>query len=143
MIVPKTELDLPTSLLDFRETINEIISRNDVTSVSGGGNLSTDGISYFNSIINNGSDSEVSKVLESRILRHYCGTSLAALRMNYQNHVFKVYRIYPKLNENGHCGTGKLCGCFGDSVEILKKYAIFDLTEDPYEDSPLMENSYK
>ena len=142
MIVPKTELDLPTSLLDFRETINEIISRNDVTSVSGGGNLSTDGISYFNSIINNGS-AEVSKVLESRILRHYCGTSLAALRMNYQNHVFKVYRIYPKLNENGHCGAGKLCGCFGDSVEILKKYAIFDLTEDPYEDSPLMENSYK
>merc|ERR1712008_163862 len=44
MIVPKTELDIPTSLLDFRETINEIISRNVVTSVSGGGNLSTDGI---------------------------------------------------------------------------------------------------
>ena len=86
---------------------------------------------------------EVSKVLKSRILRHYCGTSLAALRLNYQNHVFKVYRMYPKLNENGHCGTGKLCGCFGDSVEILKKYAIFDLTEDPFEGSPLMENSYK
>ena len=55
MIVPKTQLDLPTSLLDFRETINEIISRNNLASVSGRGNLSTDGISYFNSIINNGS----------------------------------------------------------------------------------------
>ena len=99
---------------------------------------------HFNSIINNGSEAGVfTKGLESRILRHYCGTSLAALRMNYQNHVFKVYRIYPKLNENGHCGTGKLCGCFGDSVEILIKYAIFDLTEDPFEDSPLMENSHK
>ena len=74
-------------------------------------------------------------------MRHYCGTSLAAIRFIYLNHVFKVYRNYPKVNKDGHCGYGKLCGCFGDAIEELTKFRIYDLTEDPYEDFPISETS--
>lgn len=56
--------------------------------------------------------------------------------------VFKVYKKYPKINADGHCGENKLCRCFGDdNVTLLKHLLIYDMVNDPYEDHPLLENS--
>jgi hypothetical protein len=56
--------------------------------------------------------------------------------------VFKVYMKQPVLNENGHCGIGVLCPCFGaaDEVKVFgDQLLIFNLTEDPLEEHPLLQ----
>merc|ERR1712218_119623 len=116
---------------DFLPTINEI-TENQVKST-----LQLDGKSYFNQIINPSEG-----LVQTRIIRHYCGTSLWAIRIIDKGEVYKVYQKYPKLNADGHCGQNTLCRCFGeDSTIELKNLLIFDLKNDPYENNPIEENS--
>ena len=73
-----------------------------------------------------------------RIIRHYCGTSLHALRIVFENQkIFKVYKKYPRLNVDGHCGRGELCHCFDEAIETLDPLLVYDLVSDPYETNPL------
>ena len=75
---------------------------------------------------------------KDRIIRHYCGTSLQALRIvQTGGKIYKVYRHLPILNDQGHCGSNCLCPCFGPGVKELKEFMAFDLTTDPTEERPL------
>jgi len=131
-IKAKTVVDHPTSLMDFLPTINEMTENEIKISPQ------IDGTSYFKAL----TDKEY-QGSEARIIRHYCGTSLHALRIiTNKGEVFKVYKKYPKINAHGHCGENKLCRCFGDdNVTLLKHLLIYDMVNDPYEDHPLLENS--
>ena len=55
-----------------------------------------------------------------------------------------MYRKYPKINADFHCGQNQLCRCFGsEHVTTLENFLIYDLINDPYEDNPLSEDSTK
>ena len=69
---------------------------------------------------------------------------MAAVRLTFEKSVYKIYRHVPKLKENGKCVKDKIdqfCGCYGNAIEKLENYRIFDLTEDPFEDEPISEKS--
>ena len=69
---------------------------------------------------------------------------MAAVRLTFEKSVYKIYRHVPKLKENGKCVKDKVnqfCGCYGNAIEKLDNYRIFDLTQDPFEDEPMSEKS--
>ena len=69
---------------------------------------------------------------------------MAAVRLTLDKSVYKIYRHVPKLKENGKCVKDKVnqfCGCYGDAIEKLANYRIFDLTHDPFESEPMPEKS--
>ena len=56
--------------------------------------------------------------------------------------VYKVYKKYPKVNSDGHCGENQLCRCFGEEYVIsLENLLIYDMVNDPYENNPLPQDS--
>ncbi len=101
-----------------------------------------------------------------RFIRHYCGTTLHAVRVVregggekvrriLQEHVvehffqfpdgrvFKGYFRRPVLNPEGHCGYDSVCPCHpgGGEVEELPRPVVYDIGTDPGERRPLKEDS--
>ena len=122
-IKAKSIIDEPISMLDFRATIEDLVSQKYQPA--------TDGKSFLHTILDK--EESLQQEQQSKVLRHYCGTNLHALRIRYQNYIYKVYRRYPKVNKDGHCGKGVLCGCFGDDIVEFKDFHIYNLTQDPTE----------
>ena len=125
-ITAESTIDEPISMLDFRATIEDLVSQKYQPA--------TDGKSFLHTILDKEESlQEEASPQQSKVLRHYCGTNLHALRIKYQSYIYKVYRRYPKVNKDGHCGRGMLCGCFGHDIDEFKDLHIYNLTQDPTE----------
>ena len=132
------EIKVPTTLMDFLPTVKEILdeerepNREQVLLPN-----QIDGRSFL-SLVKGRTESP------HKFIRHYCGTSLHALRLVTNQNVYKAWFKRPILNENGHCGEYKLCSCFGNS-SVLQDFGcdieIFDLGKDPTEVTELSKNS--
>ena len=67
-------------------------------------------------------------------------SAIHSMRLMQKHTTYKAWFKRPILNAAGHCGTGKLCPCFGSAEELHdfgSDVEIFDLNEDPMEDNPL------
>ena len=131
------EIALPTTLMDFLPTLKDILEEENDDAQKVSLSNSIDGKSYLSSL--NGK-----KEIPKRFIRHYCGSSVHALRFVADDKVYKAWFKRPILNSNGHCGEGRLCSCFGDS-EVLENFGcdpeIFDLVNDHTEDNPILKTS--
>lgn len=132
------EIDLPTTLMDFFPTVKEILDEEKEPN--------TEEVLLHNQIDGRSFLSLVKGRKESAhtFIRHYCGTSLHALRIVINENIYKAWFKRPILNENGHCGEYQLCSCFGNS-SVLQDFGcdieIFDLAKDPTEVTALSKNS--
>ena len=131
------EISLPTTLMDFLPTLKEIVERENINTQELSLPNPIDGESFFSLLVGENSNTQ-------RLIRHYCGSSVHALRLVDNDRIYKGWFKRPLLNSNGHCGRGQLCSCFGGS-DVLENFGcdpeIFDLTQDPTEDTPLLKTS--
>lgn len=129
-IIQKSTIDEPISMLDFRATIEDLVSQKY--------SPNSDGKSFLHLL-----DGNQESLPKMRVFRHYCGTNLHALRIQHQGYTYKIYRRYPKVNADGHCGKGTLCGCFGDDIQEFKEWRIYNLTQDPIEETMLDNQDFR
>ena len=130
------DIDMPTTLMDFLPTVKQILEEeNDSDEIFLRNPI--DGKSFLSLLQGQTKN-------QHTFIRHYCGTTIHALRLITEKSIHKAWFKRPLLNENGHCGEGKLCSCFGNSNE-LKDFGcdieIFDLGKDPLEETAISNNS--
>ena len=137
MVMQEREISLPITLMDFLPTLKEIVEEesDNVSEIRLPNSI--DGKSFL-SLLNGQKESS------HTFIRHYCGSSVHALRFVTNGNIYKAWFKRPLLNSDGHCGEGKLCSCFGDS-DSLKDFGcdpeIFDLVQDPTEETAILKTS--
>jgi len=71
---------------------------------------------------------------------HYCGDQIHAVRYHPKNNgiVWKAHLMTPKWTEGtDYCTETGLCDCHGERVTVHDKPLLFDVTNDPSENTPI------
>ncbi|XP_042883218.1 arylsulfatase H-like [Penaeus japonicus] len=128
-------IDTPTSLLDTLPTLLDLVDLPPVNSLLPDlPERDLDGVSLAG-LLKEGVD------LKPRSLIHHCRQAIHALRLVVEKRVYKMYLAKHKWSPGStQCGWGSnnLCSCYGDGVEdITFEPEVYDLTNDPYEDNPI------
>lgn len=132
-------IDSPTSLLDTLPTLLELTDLPPVNSLFPDlPERDLDGVSLAG-LLTEGT------ALRPRSLIHHCRQAIHALRLVVEARVYKMHLAKHKWSPGStQCGWGSnnLCSCFGDGVEDLTlDPEVYDLTNDPYEDNPISNES--
>ena len=123
------KVSTPTSTMDFLPTLGQLLDADIPT---------TNGQSYLQLLTKDGDTGPAQR--GGRVLRHYCGTELHALRTthDFDGKVYKAWFKQSRLAEGvGHCGPYVVCDCFEDVHDFTQNPKIIDIEQDPQETSPI------
>ncbi|XP_068228348.1 steryl-sulfatase-like isoform X2 [Palaemon carinicauda] len=135
-------VDTPTSLMDLMPTFLDLAGLPPLKElVPSAANKDLDGRSIADLL----TQGDVSPPKE-RIMIHHCRQAIRAVRLVRGDHVYKMHLGKVKWHEGStQCGWGHTTGCFcyGDKfhLDISHSPELYDLSVDPYEDSPISPNA--
>uniref|UniRef100_A0A0P4WJV3 Sulfatase N-terminal domain-containing protein n=1 Tax=Scylla olivacea TaxID=85551 RepID=A0A0P4WJV3_SCYOL len=138
-ILAGVKVDAPTSLLDTLPTILELAGLPPLHELLP--HLpyrELDGMSITDVLTKNAH-------APSRTLIHHCDRNIHALRFIYEENVFKMHLAGNKWKPGStQCGWGSnvMCSCY-DVEDYSQEPRLYNLRQDPYEDSPIPVGSSK
>ncbi|KAF2353444.1 Sulfatase N-terminal [Trinorchestia longiramus] len=149
VVTPGTELSVPTSLLDVLPTLLDLVGLPPVSQLLPHASQPLDGVSFSSLLTGAASPGSQEDPMKGRVLLHHSGRYVSAVRYNTGNHVYKMHVLRPKFKEGSYqCGWGLASMCKpwlgpDHNNNITDNPLLFDLSKDPYEDSPIANTTHE